>query len=258
MVKTTFLFVIALCSISFQMKAQEVCNSVTSTEPVLTLDNDIEVTATINIAEELFFTSMTMDIEITHTFIGDVKFDLTSPQGTRIMVNLGACGDGRNMDATFTDLGDRVQCQPTPPDMPTAIAFVGDVEPFRAFSTFTDESIAGDWTLTVTDTGPGDTGTINSWTLNYCGVATLSVEEQQLLDSVSLAPNPARNVVQLSFPENLKNEVTVSVINILGKTVMTTKTQGNISIPVGHLSSGIYLITLATNQYQTSKRLVVE
>ena len=253
MTKITLSLLLLVC-VSFSSFSQdEVCNSATSNTPIPTLDNDVETSGTLNITEELALTSMEMDIQITHTFIGDVKFTLTSPGGTTINVNPnGVCSDGQNMDATFSDDGSPVMCSGEIP------AAVGDISPFSPFSNLNDETSLGTWTLNVTDTGPGDTGTITSWTLNYCGVPSLSIEDNQTLNNVVLAPNPVKENLNIIFPSALQDPVDVKIINILGQTVFSTTTQHDLSIPAAQFSSGIYLINLSTNQFQTSRRFIVD
>lgn len=248
----SLLFFIVMITNGFSQ--DEVCNGVTSTTPVATLDNDVPVTATIDITEELALTSMEMDIEITHTFIGDVKFTLTSPSGTTVNVNPnGVCSDNQSMDATFSDDGSAVMCAVG--EIPAAI---GDIQPFSPFSALNDETSLGTWTLNISDTGPGDTGTITSWTLNYCGVPALSVDDHLVLQNVVLAPNPVNDQLNISFPRALQDSVDIKIINILGQKVYETKAQGDLTISAADLSAGIYLINLSTNQFQTSRRFVVD
>ena len=113
---------------------------------------------------------------MTHTYMGDVSFDLTSPSGTTVRIverpgstaginTLGnnASGDygcsGDNMDATLDDeAGSSVEdsCNPVS----------GTLTPNNPLSAFDGESAQGTWTLTIYDSyGTADGGTLNNWSL---------------------------------------------------------------------------------------------
>ena len=256
MKKITLLVLLALLIINTSW-SQEVCDSVTNDTPTPTLDNDVEVTDTVEITDDLSLTNLTLDITVTHTFIGDVKFDLISPAGTALVVErTGRCGSSMNgMDATYTDEGQTsIECV----DMPGEPAVQGLIKPFSSFSNLNGESTLGTWTLRITDTGPGDTGTVDSWTLNYCGQPSLSSPEQQLLNGVSISPNPAIEHINVIFPKAFTDPVQLQVYDLQGRLVLTKSTTNNITLSTTNLKSGVYLINLSTNQFETSRRFIVE
>jgi len=88
--------------------------------------------------------SITVDVDITHTYIGDLRVGLTSPGG--VLVELHAWTGG----ATDNILG----------NYPTTLT------PSGSLSAFTGVAAAGSWTLNVADTAASDAGTLNSWGLH--------------------------------------------------------------------------------------------
>lgn len=84
---------------------------------------------------------------------------------------------------------------------------------------------------------------------------TLSTEEFNNLD-FSIAPNPARNIVSITFP-NFINSATLEVYNVLGKRIMVQEISSlNNRINVADWNSGIYLVKVSNGDVSQTKRLV--
>jgi hypothetical protein len=83
------------------------------------------------------------------------------------------------------------------------------------------------------------------------------------LSGMKMYPNPAENVVNISFSaENAENGV-VSVMNLMGQTVYTSNLEVNegynfITLPVKQLTSGVYMVTLRTNTGISTQKLIVK
>ncbi len=97
-----------------------------------------------------------LDVEITHTFIGDLRVTLTSPSGTRVVLhdrNGGSADDViRGYDLTTT---------------PALAAFAG-------------EPSDGDWTLHVQDLAKFDRGRLMAWSIDLAGRADAEVEGEDI------------------------------------------------------------------------------
>lgn len=108
-------------------------------------------------------TDMNFDLQINHTYVGDLIVTLTDPAGTSVVLmdrpgspasTFGCSND--NVDATFDDSSAVVVetlCDPSP-------AINGTVNPTGTLGDFIGTVIAGTWTLTVTDNAGQDTGSI--------------------------------------------------------------------------------------------------
>jgi len=82
---------------------------------------------------------------------------------------------------------------------------------------------------------------------------TLSIKEFNLL-GFNIYPNPAQNQVTIQLQEGIKlNQATI--YNTLGQFISTSK--DNI-INTSHLSSGMYLLEIETNQGKATKQFIVE
>jgi len=81
----------------------------------------------------------------------------------------------------------------------------------------------------------------------------LSIKENTI-SLFSLYPNPAKNQVTIQLQEGIElNQV--NIYNALGQFISTTKEK---IINTSHLSSGMYLLEIETNQGKATKQLVIE
>jgi subtilisin-like proprotein convertase family protein len=113
-----------------------------------------------------------VNLQITHTWVGDLQVDLTHGATTVRVVDrpgepvIGAFGCSTDNFAAVT-LDDEAgggaienQC---------AANLAGDFTPNNPLSAFDGAEKNGNWTLTVTDLGGGDTGSVNSWSIDIGG-----------------------------------------------------------------------------------------
>ena len=103
---------------------------------------------------------------VTHTFLGDLRFKLTSPSGTTVNLITNRGGSGANF---CTILLDDDSAFPPVSTMPLTGAVAGNFAPESALSAFDGQSANGNWTLNVADTAGADTGTLNRFSLIISG-----------------------------------------------------------------------------------------
>ena len=85
--------------------------------------------------------SITVDVNITHTYIGDLDVTLTSPSGTAVLLHGSTGGTADNLVGTY----------------PTTLT------PVDLLSAFVGEPVSGSWRMQVVDGAATDVGTLNSW-----------------------------------------------------------------------------------------------
>ena len=105
-----------------------------TSEPALRIADRSTIQDAIAVDQSGTATSVSVAVDITHTYIGDLVIDLIAPNGTTQTLHDRTGSSANDIDRAYT------------PDL-------GGAE------------IAGDWTLRVSDKAGGDTGTLNSWTL---------------------------------------------------------------------------------------------
>tara|TARA_B100001765_G_scaffold184558_1_gene128912 strand:- start:3421 stop:5298 length:1878 start_codon:yes stop_codon:yes gene_type:complete len=76
------------------------------------------------------------------------------------------------------------------------------------------------------------------------GEETLEIEKQELM-TFNIYPNPAKNFINVNFPENLGEAYKIELVDIHGRKVYesSTQTQNN-EIPVAQLANGLYVLVL--------------
>lgn len=76
---------------------------------------------------------------------------------------------------------------------------------------------------------------------------------------ISIFPNPAKDVLTLSFSKAIKSPLVVDILDITGKQVLTTKIQQNEStatINLKSLSNGVYMIQCQNNEFKIAEKII--
>lgn len=104
-----------------------------------------------------------VSVDVTHTYDSDIDIYLVSPAGDSITLSENHGGSGDNYTATvFIMNATTAIAAGTPP-------FTGNHIPDYSLNTFNNgQNPNGTWRLCVRDEVPGDVGTINSASLNFC------------------------------------------------------------------------------------------
>jgi lysyl endopeptidase len=126
--------------------------------PVAIPDNTT-VQATINITDAYCIGDVDVELDISHTYIGDLEVDVISPEGTVVRLHDRSGGSSEDIVATYDDEG-----SPTP-------------EGPGVLSDFDGEIVTGVWTLRVSDNASQDTGNINMFNLAIVPSGTLCPPE---------------------------------------------------------------------------------
>ncbi len=158
--------------------------SYSNTTPLPITDNNTAgVNSTINVPQSTVIGGLTLDLTITHTWVGDLKVKLTAPDGTTFEQVFDRPGDPasssgcreNNIQATFDDAAVLTYadfentCTASPP---APYAIQGTFKPMGSLSNFSGLDAMGNWTLNVSDHASQDVGTLESWTLNLLTLST--------------------------------------------------------------------------------------
>ncbi|HLP57108.1 MAG TPA: zinc-dependent metalloprotease family protein [Fluviicola sp.] len=149
---TTFSFTTSSCG-TFSSTNVPVSISASGT-PTVTSTLNIPTNATINDLN-------VVNLVGTHTYIEDLTFTLTSPQGTSVTLFGGICTDNNNFNVELDDEAASATL-PCPPTDGNAY------QPTGSLADFDGEDMSGTWTLTVADGANQDGGSLTSWGLEIC------------------------------------------------------------------------------------------
>lgn len=106
----------------------------TNTDAAPIEDNQTTISS-IEVADDITVFGVTANVDISHTWIGDLTVSLVSPNGTEAVMHNRTGGSADDLVATYT------------------------------LDNFNGELGMGTWSLKVSDGAGGDTGTLNSWGL---------------------------------------------------------------------------------------------
>jgi len=84
---------------------------------------------------------------------------------------------------------------------------------------------------------------------------TLSIEDRPF-DNVSITPNPMQD--QFVFSGLSSQDTEIVIFDILGKRVYTQQNVTNQTIDVSSLKSGIYMMTISSEDQKTTRKLIVQ
>lgn len=133
--------------------------------------NDVEVFVDLEVAESFEVASLEVNVDITHTYVGDLSARLVSPEGTEISlfgrIDDGAC-PGENMLVTFTDSAPLTQEDFLNACNPGEISTEGTFQPAQPLATFQGEPGSGTWTLIVNDNAGLDGGSVTGFSVLFC------------------------------------------------------------------------------------------
>ncbi len=199
------------------------------------------VTSSLVVAPTGELNDLSVDIEIRHTWIGDLTVRLTSPAGTTVTLHNRTGGNAHDLIGNWP--------QTLTVDGPGALAdFVG-------------QPIQGTWQLFVSDTAAGDTGTLEMWRLNLLAVLDMATAADEPPRRTLLAgnvPNPFNPQTAVAFDLARPGPVRLELFDARGRLVRRLLAQ---DLAAGRhqviwdgrdgdgraVASGVYLVRLAAD-----------
>jgi subtilisin-like proprotein convertase family protein len=208
--------------------------------------------------ENLVIEKVSVSLNISHTWINDLIVTLISPSGTQVQLINRACNPNQgdeNAVAIFDDNGIVLICGENP-------AISGTIIPTQPLAALNGQNAQGEWTLRVQDTFNQDGGSINSWSLTFCGQTPLSlVDETPFLD-FALYPNPSRGRFTVQMNQVQSSQIDIAVYDMRGRLLHNQSYEhaGSFAeeIEIQNPQSGIYLVKISDGNRTETKKLIME
>lgn len=90
----------------------------------------------------------------------------------------------------------------------------------------------------------------------YNALMQLSIEDEMLENNFAIYPNPVTTDVNISFPKQF-SDATFTIYNVLGEQVKRAiVSKNNNKVDVSHLSAGVYIATIQSQNKKTSFKLI--
>jgi subtilisin family serine protease/subtilisin-like proprotein convertase family protein len=139
-----------------------------------------EIVSTITVTDGRTVSDLTVQVNISHAFVGDLRVTLTGPGGQTVVLANRRGGNGANMAGTvFSDAAAAAIGSGVAP-------FNGAFRPEETLAPLKNAPGVGVWTLRISDLKPLDAGTLNSWSITFTTVNDIS-GPLELNDSTLLA-----------------------------------------------------------------------
>lgn len=149
--------------------------SYSATDVPIAISDNTTITSTILVPDNYCIADVDVQVSITHTYIGDLTVDLTSPQGTTVRLHNRSGGSADDINRLYDD-------GVTNPDGPGLLA------------DFAGTQVQGVWTLTVRDNASADIGSLNNWTLKIASTGSTNCPSRELVHDFPLTTNPGWSV----------------------------------------------------------------
>ncbi len=153
-----------------------------STDTPKPLPDLATVVSTITVPDGYCIGDVDVDMNITHTYKGDLTLDLRHPDGTVVRLHNRTGGSAQNIVGRYDDGGNTIV-----PDGRGVLANLNNM------------SVAGFCTITIIDTAGADSGTLNSWALRIVPLPT--------------ACPPVANPVNVSIPLTGTSSITLAGVS---------------------------------------------
>jgi subtilisin-like proprotein convertase family protein len=142
------------------------CFTFTSSDVPVSISDmgTVTVTSTLPIGA----TGIVSDVNVTklegnHTYVSDLFFSLTSPEGTSRTLFGGLCGSLDDFNLAFNS-----QSTSSYSSIPCPPVNGATFRPNQSLNNFNGEEINGDWTLSISDVFDVDGGALTDWSLRIC------------------------------------------------------------------------------------------
>ncbi|MFC2126936.1 reprolysin-like metallopeptidase [Bacteroidota bacterium] len=127
-------------------------------------DNPVGLSSTISVNNHISLTDVDVELSINHTYVGDLRITLTSPNGANIALVKSSDDDGVNyVNTVLDDAAPLTILHGTSP-------YTGRFQPDESLALFNSTDAFGDWVLKIVDTYAADEGVLVSWKLLLKGV----------------------------------------------------------------------------------------
>lgn len=212
--------------------------------PTITSTLSIPLTGTVNDVNVVGLVGV-------HSYMGDLNFSLTSPQGTNIPLFGNICGTDEDFDLNLDDAA-------APGALPCPPVGGGTYQPQTALSTFNGQPANGTWTLTVFDDANLDGGSLDGWGLEICINTSTGIVKYETSSSVTIFPNPTEGIFTITV-KGQDEKYTLEITNALGQILESTSINGNTNnqFDLSKYSAGVYVVNVIGKNMTEQRKITV-
>ena len=198
-------------------------------------------------------------LDVTHTYMSDLVFQLSNPAGDFITLWSRNCSDEGGFNIVFNDNGVTIPSNGSSCANPLTGTFA-PVDPDTDLATLFSTGTQGDWTLIFADFFNADTGTLNSWEIEVC-TTTFSVEDNTI-NNFAISPNPNNGIFNLTLNQPVSDDSKISIYDLQGRLIENLNFQSNSATQQVQLKnqyrSGVYLIEISNENGKSINKLIIK
>jgi len=194
-------------------------------------------------------------VNATHPNIQNLTIAVLRPGGPLATIYNQGCASGANMNVVFDTQGTAMVCA-----SPTQ----GTYQPSTttALSAMNGNTATGNWQFGFRDLVAGNTGTINSITLEVCTQIVALANSDFTFENFSLYPNPNTGSFNVKFNSNSSNAIKIGVYDMRGREIFNRAYQNSgvfeQNIQLDNVQSGIYLVNVQDGDQKIVKKIIIE
>lgn len=211
------------------------------------------VSNTINVPTNITITDVNIGLNVTHTYPQDLQIAINHPDATQVLVWNRACAGNDNFNVILSDGSATFSC---------VANMTGTFAPSNPLSAYNGKPSNGTWALLARDGYDGDTGQINSWSVEVCSQTITLSSESFGLDNFTLYPNPNNGSFNIQFNSNTGSEIKVNVHDIRGREIFNKSFDNNglfnENLQLNNVQSGVYLVTVEDGTRKEVKKIVIQ
>lgn len=220
---------------------------------------------TINIEESGLLQSIKVSVNISHTFVSDIEVRLTHPNGTTFSnIWKRNCSSEDSIILSFEDFATPVNCNAT-----TSSATHAPSEPLTGFNSL---DIKGTWEIAIEDFEGGDTGTLNSWSLELCyGIIEVldpNIEPNPtpndiVSGSLKIFPNPNKGNFNVVFVPETSSNINITVSDVRGRIYLNQSYPNNSpvfrqNIELNNTGTSLYFLSISDGTIRKVRKIIID
>lgn len=212
------------------------------------------LTSNLNVTAAQTLTDVNVNVNVTHQWIRDLVTRVKHPDGTEVILGNRICNDQDGFNITFSDGSPNIVC--------TAPITTGTFAPSQALSVLNGKASNGNWQLLINDYFQGDTGNLNSWSVEVCYQTAVLGTERFGLQDFMIFPNPNNGNFNVQFKSATGNDIKVNVHDIRGREILNQSFQNtglfNQNVELRNVQTGIYIVTVQDGDRKEIQKIVIK
>ncbi len=209
--------------------------------------------STIFVEDDITIQDLKVSLNINHSWNGDLNIRLEHPNGSQIVLWNRTCNNGASgINVLFDQTASSIVCS-----SPTSGAF----KPIGNLNNLNGLSAQGEWKLIITDNWNGDTGSLNSWSLDFGCSATAGTNTFELAN-FKLYPNPNNGNFTIAFSSDSTQDINIAVFDIRGRKVVENTCQNtgeiNQNINLQPVQPGVYMMVIKDGNITQTRKIIIQ